>query len=80
MKKTSIIYFLLIAAVLFCVNSCKEEGTDLRPGLYVDTDLIDAFPGKEITIYGQASCYTGFDSVSITCEAWSIRQVDNLGG
>lgn len=80
MKKTSIIYFLLIATVLFCVNSCKEEGTDLRPGLYVDTDLIDAFPGKEITIYGQASCYTGFDSVSITCEAWNIRQVDNLGG
>ena len=35
--------FILLALVGFVFASCQEEGADLRPGLYVDTDLIDAF-------------------------------------
>lgn len=78
MKKISIIHYSLLFLLLLIVSSCREEGADLRPGLYVDTELVDAFPGKEVTISGQASCYTGFESVSFVCDAWKISQVDEL--
>ncbi len=65
----------LLAAVLF---GCKEEGADLRPGLYVDTDLIDGFPGKEIRISGQASCYTGLQSLTMSNAAWNIKEEADL--
>ena len=70
--------FILLALVGFVFASCQEEGADLRPGLYVDTDLIDAFAGKEIRISGQASCYAGFQSIAFRCEAWKINEVTDL--
>ena len=59
-------------------SSCGEEGANLRPGLYVSTELIDVFPGKQVTISGQASCYTGLRSVSLTCAALGINQTSDL--
>ncbi|MBO4665307.1 MAG: hypothetical protein J5612_00360 [Paludibacteraceae bacterium] len=73
MKK---IFILAILAVVLV--GCKEEGAELRPGVYVDTDLIDAFAGKEIRISGQASCFTGLQSVAIRCEAWKINETTDL--
>ena len=70
--------FILFAIVSIALISCQEEGADLRPGLYVDTDLIDAFAGKEIRISGQASCYAGFQSIAFRCEAWKINEVTDL--
>ncbi len=71
--------FLFLAILCLALFGCTEEGADLRPGLYVDADLIDAFPGKEIRVSGQASCYTGLQTLSIQCEAWKISQEDELG-
>mgnify|MGYP002622250765 CR=1 FL=1 len=79
-KKTSMKkkIFLVIFGVAALLTACKEEGADLRPGLYVDTELIDAFPGKEISIAGQASCYTGLQSLTISCDAWKISEITDL--
>ena len=59
-------YIISILCFLQLIPGCKEEGADLRPGLYVNTDLIDVFPGKVITIGGQASCYAGLQELAIT--------------
>jgi len=72
------IYILAMLAMVLV--GCKEEGAELRPGLYVDTDLIDAFAGKEIRVGGQASCYTGLQSLSLSCPAWQINEVADLSG
>ncbi len=77
MRKTA---FILLCSALCFLSACKEEGADLRPGLYVDHDIIEAFGGKEVRISGQASCYAGFDSFSITCAAWKINDVTDLSG
>lgn len=76
MKRLPFIVFIL--GSLFLLPSCKEEGADLRPGLYLNTELIDAFPGKNVTIGGQASCYTGLKELTITCAAWGINEVTDL--
>lgn len=78
MKRSQFIFFLLATLLLFTLPSCHEEGADLRPGLYVNTELIDAFPSKAISISGQASCYTGLQSLSITCAPWGINEVTDL--
>lgn len=69
---------LLLACVGLVFSSCKEEGADLRPGLYVNTELIDAFPGKQIAISGQASNYVGLQSMTFRCEAWGINDTTDL--
>lgn len=71
--------YIVLALLATMLVGCKEEGADLRPGLYVNTDLIDAFPGKEVRISGQASCCTGLKTVTIRCEAWKIDVVDEIG-
>ncbi len=76
MKRYS--YIVLCLAALLC--GCREEGADVRPGLYIDRDVIDAFGGKEVRISGQASCYTGLSSVSMRCEAWKINEETDLSG
>lgn len=72
----AVLAFLCLTPLL--LPSCAEEGADQRPGLYIATNLIDAFPGKQISITGQASCYTGLKNVSISCEAWNISEVTDL--
>lgn len=76
MKKKLYIVFALCSLLL--IPGCKEEGADLRPGLYVDTELIDAFAGKQINLSGQASCYTGLQSMNFRCEAWGINDTTDL--
>ena len=76
MKRLTYIIFALCS--LLFIPGCKEEGADLRPGLYLNTDLIDVFPGKNVTIGGQASCYTGLKELAITCEPWGIREITDL--
>ena len=63
-----------LAAIAISVSSCKNEEAEVRPGLYVSSDLIDAFEGKLISVSGQASCYTGLESIKISCEAWKINE------
>lgn len=62
--------------VLFA--GCKEQGADVRPGIYLSSELIDAFPCKQVNIAGQASCFTGLQSLTITCEAWKLSEVQDL--
>lgn len=74
--KHKIYYVVCLLALVLA--GCKEEGAEVRPGLYVSTDLIDAFAGKEVRLSGQASCYTGLQSVAFTCPAWNISEVTDL--
>ena len=74
----NVIFIAMALVGLLLIPSCKEEGADLRPGIYIDHELIDAFGGKEVRISGQASCYTGFDSFTISCEAWKLNDVTDL--
>ncbi len=66
-----------LVASLF-LTGCQQEGAELRPGLYLDTEAIYAFAGKEVKISGQASCYTGINSVAFRCEKWGINDVTDL--
>lgn len=72
-------YIIALFAIVLCtLASCKEEGADLRPGIWTDTDIIDAFPGQHIRIKGQASCYTGLDALIVRCDQWQIADTTDL--
>lgn len=75
-----ILTMLLTTTVFSLLTGCREEGADERPGLYVDTDLIYAFPGKEVRLSGQASCFTGLQQLAIQCDAWKVNDVTDLSG
>lgn len=75
-----ILTMLLTATVVVLLTGCREEGADERPGLYVNTDLIFAFPGEDIHLSGQASCFTGLQQFAIRCDAWKVNDVTDLSG
>lgn len=78
MRRIQFIIIVLCTLSLCTFTSCREQGAELRPGLYVDSELLDVFPGKHVTISGQASCFTGLQSVSLQCEAWKLNEVTDL--
>lgn len=69
---------LLIFSSLLSMISCSEDHADLRPGLWTSEDVIDTYPGDTILIEGQASCYTGLQSISITCNEWEVNKQFDL--
>lgn len=78
MKKA--IYMIGVLCALLMTAACTEEGSDKRPGLWTELDLIETYPGSVVLLKGQASNYIGLKSVKISCAAWDIDQVYQLDG
>lgn len=78
MKKA--IYMIGVLCALLMMAACTEEGSDKRPGLWTELDLIETYPGSVVLLKGQASNYIGLKSVKISCAAWDIDQVYQLDG
>lgn len=60
--------------------ACKDDHSDIRPGLWTAQDMIETFPGDTVLVAGQVSNYIGLSSVSIDCDAWNIHQIYYLDG
>lgn len=77
MKKT---YLFLIIALFAGIlsGSCQKEGSDVKPGLYVEQEVIKTFPTDTLRLKGTASNYVGLNSVVLSCEAWKFEQVYDL--
>lgn len=75
-----IVYMIGVLSVLMLMTACSEEGSDKRPGLWTELDLIETYPGSVVLLKGQASNYIGLKSVRISCAAWDIDQVYELSG
>lgn len=71
--KKYIIYSLLM---LLALTACESD-SDKRPGLWVDTDIINTVPGGQVTINGEASCDDGIQSIVASCPAWNINETVN---
>ena len=75
MKK---IFFFICVVCVFV--ACKDDHSDVRPGLWTAQDMIETFPGDTVLVTGQVSNYIGLSSVSIDCDAWNIHQTYSLDG
>lgn len=75
MKKIN--HFILGAALgtVILTVSCNDDYDDVAPGNYVDTERIETFPGDTVLVKGTVSNGSKIESVTLTCEAWNIRQV-----
>lgn len=72
------LYSILILAAALALGGCKEKGADVRPGIWVDHDLVDAYPGQVINLTAQFSCYTGLKTVQVRCQEWNINETTDL--
>lgn len=71
-------YFLVMMAVLGILAACSDDHDDVRPGIYVENQVMESFPGDTLNISGQISNYVGMKSVSLVCDDWKINQTYDL--
>ena len=65
-------------AVLGVLAACSDDHDDVRPGIYVENQVMESFPGDTLNISGQISNYVGMKSVSLVCDDWKINQTYDL--
>lgn len=70
--------FLVVISAAGILMACQKEGADIKPGLYVDQEIIKTFPTDTVRLKGTASNYIGMTSVVISCEAWNITEKYDL--
>jgi len=80
-KTVSIKFFRLAICLLFAyyITACEKNG-NVAPGLSVEVDEINTYPGDEVTVAGMASAINGIRTIEITCANWNISKVYDLVG
>ena len=68
----------LLLAIVCLVIGCGDDKEDVAPGLYVENEEIETFPGDTVLVSGTASNYAGLESITLSCEGWDVHKVYNL--
>lgn len=68
----------LLLAVIGLAIGCGDDKDDVAPGLYVENEEIETFPGDTLLISGTASNDAGLESITLSCENWGIQKVYDL--
>ena len=74
-----IIKKLYLLLVVVCMTAgCGDDKEDIAPGLYVENEEIETFPGDTVLVSGTASNYVGLSTITLSCEGWGIHKVYDL--
>lgn len=75
----NIVYiFCTLVASLSLLTACSDDNDDVRPGLYVESEFVETFPGDTVLITGTASNFVGISSIHLSCEAWNAEKIIDL--
>lgn len=77
MKKIIYIMYMSVVALLL-TTACSDDHDDVRPGLYVESEFVETFPGDTVLMTGTVSNYIGISSIRFACDAWKIDKVIDL--
>lgn len=69
--------YLLLAVVCLAVG-CGDDKEEVAPGLYVESEEIETFPGDTVLVSGTASNYAGLSTITLSCEGWGVHKVYDL--
>lgn len=63
---------------LLVSSSCKDEGSELSPGLYLESETYEVYKGETIHINGTASNFSGLSSIVVFNEELQIKETIDL--
>jgi hypothetical protein len=80
MKRSITNVFVRLLMMLFltcCIIACDNDD-NVAPGLSVENNEINTYPGNEVNVKGMVSAENGIRTIEIVCSNWNISKIYDL--